>query len=527
MNRILFLILILILNFNFYFSQTPELEIGSMRKLEKKKLPQKIIGSDENYFYTVSWENVNEKHPNLIRLERYNVEELNLDTIWEFEMPKVMDIKPKFENIFYLNGNLLLFTSAKDTEIQKNVLYLQKISPSGEAQGSFKSVGELSLYNDKKDGFNFKLTEDKSKIVVFFYDTYEDKYDKEPYTVKIIDGDMKEVFGRALKFPLQDRRFKVNDYKVSEKGNIYFSISAEKISKRRKTKRPSRNVKKEKFDQIFLSYNAESFKFNSFLIDDTKFKPENLSFGIDTEDNVHIFAFATKKSGSKFAGVFYIKISNETEKIEKKIFKNFSKDKKFLESFENERNGENENQWFSYGIGDVNFLQDGTIIFLAENKFTNVKIITGKSSKSVKNINYNFCNDLLSVHVNEENDIDWVVKIPKNQYSSNDNFYYSSYFVTNKDNKLRIIFNDHPKNLNVKNPNKIKAIKKNSIYKPFSASAVILTLFSDGSYEKYELFTKKLKNFSTSPRLIFQKEDLFFIYAQQKKKYAFSSFELD
>jgi len=496
MNRILFLILILILNSNFYFSQTPELEIGSMRKLEKKKLPQKIIGSDENYFYTVSWENVNEKHPNLIRLERYNVEELNLDTIWEFEMPKVMDISPKFENIFYLNGNLLLFTSGKDTEIQKNVLYLQKISPNGEVQGSFKSVGELSLYNDKKDGFNFKLTEDKSKIVIFFYDTYENKYDKEPYTVKIIDGDMNEVFGRALKFPLQDRRFKVNDYKVSEKGNIYFSISAEKITKRRKTKRPSRKIKKEKFDQIFLSYNAESFKFNSFLIDDPKFKPENLSFGIDAEENVHIFAFATKKSGSQFAGVFYRKISNETEKI------------------------------FNYGIGDINFLQDGTIIFLAENKFTNVKIITGKTS-SVKKINYHFCNDLLSVHVNEESAIDWVVKIPKNQYSSNDNFYYSSYFVTNKENKLRIIFNDNPKNLNEKNPDKIKSIKKNAIYKPFSASAVILTLFSDGSYEKYELFTRNLKNFSTAPRLIFQKEDLFFIYAQQKKKYAFSSFELD
>ena len=511
------------------FSQTPETEFGDWNKLERNTLPQKIIGADENVFYAVSWKNVRDKHPKSIKLERYEADEYTLDTVWNFEMPKVFDNKTIFENIFYIGGQLVLFTSANDQEIYKKVLYMQTINPDGSIVGNSKGIAEVSMYNKPEDGFELKFSDDKTKILIFYHDSYENLYDKEPFSVKVINDDLTETLGRALKFPLQDRRFKVIDYQVSKAGNIYFAIRAEKATKgkKKRKKRPSsKKKKKEVFDQIILAYNATNFKFSSFLISDTKASVQDLSFTVDKDENIHVFSLGMKKNGAGLIAVIYKKINMETEAIVKESYKNFSKDKKFIKEFSEPRNGENPLQYFNYTKGNVQILEEFGIVYIAENNFINYKSIEGRSGTSQK-ISYHNSNDIITSHVNTQGDLDWVTRIPKNQFSTDDDAYYSSFYVTNLYNKIKIIFNNHTKNLDVKNTSSLKKLKKQSNYKPFSSTrATIVTLFSDGSYEKYPLFNKD-ENFGISTRLIYQQKEKFIVFSQDGKKYSFVGFELD
>ena len=119
--------------------------------------------------------------------------------------------------------------------------------------------------------------------------------------------------------------------------------------------------------------------------------------------------------------------------------------------------------------------------------------------------------------------MDWQVRIAKNQNSSDDNGYYHSIATFVDANKLKIIYNDNRSNLSSKNTDKVKELKNNPSLVP-KGQAVLATLYSDGSYEKYNLFKDDAAKSVIVPKLIYHMAKRYMLYSQDGRSVKFGSF---
>ena len=127
------------------------------------------------------------------------------------------------------------------------------------------------------------------------------------------------------------------------------------------------------------------------------------------------------------------------------------------------------------------------------------------------------------IGVTKEGVLDWQIRIPKNQNSSDDNGYYHSIATFVDANKLKIIYNDNRSNLENKLAEKTKELKNNPVLTP-KGQAVLATLYSDGSYEKYPMFKDDDAKLVIVPRLIAKTGKRFVTYTQDGKSIKFGSF---
>jgi hypothetical protein len=65
-------------------------------------------------------------------------------------------------------------------------------------------------------------------------------------------------------------------------------------------------------------------------------------------------------------------------------------------------------------------------------------------------VTYYYYNDVIVVNIGPQGNIDWAVKVPKRQTSTNDGGFYSSYAMAINKDKLYFVFNDDPDNLDYK-----------------------------------------------------------------------------
>jgi hypothetical protein len=177
-------------------------------------------------------------------------------------------------------------------------------------------------------------------------------------------------------------------------------------------------------------------------------------FGLNARDSV---LSVTGTYGAPFSngaeGVFLQRINLRERKITAEYFDPFPEsflsdnavstalDPLFVKQLEN-GNGP---KLFNYAIRGVYTLGDGATVVLAEQFF-----IFLQSSNDLRGItqsvnHYNY-NDLVAFRINSDGRFSWMVNIPKEQHSVNDNGYYSSVVAFCSENSIDCFFNDHSGN---------------------------------------------------------------------------------
>ena len=101
----------------------------------------------------------------------------------------------------------------------------------------------------------------------------------------------------------------------------------------------------------------------------------------------------------------------------------------------------------NYFLDEIVRKEDGGAILIAEQYFDRVIYSTNTNGNFTRSYTKYFFNDLISVSIDTDGDVEWAKKIDKNQETINDNGFYSSYYMGLKDDQLFLLFNDHEKNL--------------------------------------------------------------------------------
>ncbi len=520
MRSLMFLLSFFVLSL-LSFAQSVEMDWGSSFTLEKNMWYHKFLGYDKDGYYLLKSNSVTDILTDYTYIDYISSTTHTVEATNQVIMPSVNGIQTHFADMFYINQKLILLTQANVSS--QKILYIQYLNNDGTLKNKPKDIGSIPLTNAPKDGFKINLI--NNKIVLLYHNTFA-LYNNEAINVKIINSDLAEELNVSLNFPLVGRSFDIIQYSVGKSGYLYFLTRCLEAGKKKPTTSNAPVI--EKYEYKLLAYNPKRKEFVTFDIKADKYVPANAIFGLDNEENVVIAGFMTNKTvkfANEFIGAYYMIINPRTQKIltldPKKITRMFTKE--FIAECAQERNGTAPEQYYNYILKDLLFFDNGGFAVIAEQEYVRGDDIVDPSTKKVTHIDHYYFNDLIVFGVNKDGVLAWNFRISKNQYSPDDKGFYHSYKAFSDANKIKIVFNDNKANLNNKVAIKTKQLKNNPVLTP-KGVATLVSIYPDGSWEKYTFFKSQDERFVIIPRLVSSIGKRYVTYAQDGRSIKFGSF---
>jgi len=456
---------------------------------------------------------------------------MTVDMSNQIVLPTFLGNQTHYFDMYYINKKLILLTYSIDETTKEKKLFIQYLKEDGSLKNRPLLVATLPTGNFPEDDFRVSLTPQK-EILIFYQKSFKE-YNQEPFTFIKYNSNLQKTFSEEIHLPqkFNKRKFIVKQVAIANNGKtkdrIIMLLNAEAVNKRR-----SRRAKAPKHDILIVTYYPKKKEFYSAKVSLLKYIPTDAIFTLKKDGNMLIAGFfepKTNKIPGSFMGVFYKIYNPYSYKFipsggQKGYFYVFPKD--FFAKLQTKRNGENSKLQFAYKLKNIEILDNGSFIMLAENQYQKEKSIRDPKTKQETVIKYYYYNDILAAGANEKGILKWAKILPKNQYSLNDEGYYSSYKVLKIRNKIELIYNDHPANLKAKSPNKIKVLK-NNINLPPRGIAVIASIFYDGSIVTDHMYPQKDQANATVPSLVTPMDDNYFTIAIKKKLYKFGIFVIE
>jgi len=127
------LILLLVLAFTgrVAFAQTLDVEWGGASKMGKDFRYLKIAGQDKDKYYLVRYTKTLPLEQSPVWIESVSKTTNSIEMSYPFNAPEVFTKKTSFENLFYFDGQLIVFVSFNDVAKQRKTLYAMKIQEDG------------------------------------------------------------------------------------------------------------------------------------------------------------------------------------------------------------------------------------------------------------------------------------------------------------------------------------------------------------------------------------------------------------
>lgn len=520
MKRLVLFLFIAIMA-NISFAQTLEVDWGNFFETNEEHYIHKVIGSDSDGFYILKSDNIYGCKNAQSWIEYYSRSMYNLELSSELMMPSVNGEPTEFEDIFFLDGKLILFTSHVDSHRKMRVAYMQYVNKDGTLKNVPKEIGQLPPQNGKF-GFNFKLSADGKKIF-FYYHKYFEKYNGEEITCKVINSNLAEEFSENLTLPFKEKTLELTQFELGSSGNIYMEAQVLQEAKKGRTTSDA-------YDFAIISYNKTRKDFFVYDVNLKKNIPSSCIFGLTKEENIVFGGFYSAKTArdGQFMGSYYQVLNPATQKIvspttESKDVYYIIDRTKFAE-FSDKRLGPAQYN-YNYTLKGVFCLDNGGFVFISEHTYTDTTEIKDPATKQSTYVKYYHHNDILAFGVDPKGKMSYMQRIPKNQYGIDDNAYFSSFTALRVKDKIKIFYNDHPSNLKQTDLTKIKEFKNNVKTSPKGLS-VITTIFNDGSLGKAEMFNDADLKTIFIPATITPLGDAFLVGGLKGKYMKFGSYFL-
>ena len=512
--------LLLVISSYITVAQSLEMEWGAEFDLDRDYRYHKIVGQDADKFYLIRKEKTKDVTKSEVWLESVSKISSGIESSYKVVFPEIQGKKSKFENLFYINEKLILFLGVHDQMKQLSYLYATEIDEDGISKETPKMIGHTSLILNPEEGFKYSLTPDQKHVLVHYHVPFN-LYTGEPLYFKMIDSNLEVVESKRFELPLLKRKLQIKNYQRGESGNYYFAIQMEPAQQGRSRGRGG--AAKINYIYTVMVYNAKKDSLQDYRIKVDKYKPSGIMMALNDNEEIAVFGYGTKRSSAAPSGVYYQKINPRTEKITAKRFLEFSKDRAFLAEFKQERNGINDAQWYNFTPGQIVEMDEGGFVYLTEQYYVEREVIRDPRTKQETVAHFYHYNDILAISVDDEDRMNWYRRIAKNQYSTNDKGYYSSFIAVPVMSKLKVMYNDHPKNLKIKSSEKTKELKNNVMTGP-SGQAIVATVYSDGNVDKAPMFEGSDGKYSICPKLFLYNDPEHSIYVQKGYKFKWGKF---
>ena len=434
--------------------------------------------------------------------------------------------KRTLEHFIHFNDIIYVFSSKSDNSIKKNYLYVESINKKTLlSNNDLKKISEIDFSGKKKwnnGDFGYSISRDSSKILIYNGLPY-DKKEKAKISLTVLDSKMDKLWEEKITLPYLDKLFGVEDYHISNDGNVYL------LGKIYKENRKEYKRGKPNYFYKILSYKSDSLLNKEFPIDIQEYFISDMKITTDKSENIICAGFYSENSTITIKGSYYLTIDGSSKEITTKSFKEFGIDfitqnmTKKKEKKARKRAAKDKGlELYEYDLDNIILKENGGAILVGEQYY--VRVVTTTSTDANGNVTtrttyYYHYNDIIVINISKDGEILWTEKIPKRQVSVNDGGFYSSYTLSIVEDKLYFVFNDNPKNLFYKGEGKLynfNRARKESL-------VVLVELNSDGKQTREALFSIGDADVIIRPKVCEQiAEKQMILFGQRRKTQRFA-----
>lgn len=484
-----------------------KIEWGTRNEASSKWYNPTVLMEDGESVYTAHLDDDN------LVIERHNAKGAVVYSN-PIELDRINDDKAYVEYVAYLKDRFVLFASAFDNSTDKIGLFAFSYDgKTGKKIGKEKKLFEFPVEKMKRKGsFYFYISKDRSKVLINHYAYYK-KEDKLKDRYKLFDNEMKELLEKTEVINKKEIDYATYNYVIDNDGSVYF-------------------MRKMKTGESFIvSYDAtKDYEKWEEQVDISKLDKTHsvgfVKFAFDNKNDLVIAGICNEKEKDgkgrfwdipgkvKPAGMFYMKVDRKskeiiTMKVHKFPVKTALKTDDY--TFENQ-----------------------TMHFTANNDLVFINQIN--SAQYGRNVAIFYDGEMIIAKFDQNGELKWNTFITKMQISAISgsiisttpsfvNTLYFTYISGINSDKLFLIYNDDPKNLNVTDPKKIKSVQRFSNTVPFLCTIDLAT----GKPTTTQMFDPEVVNNYIKTKVSFQKDyksDIISI-AQYKGEYQIVRIKLD
>ncbi len=473
-----------------------------------------------------------------IYIEKYNS---------QMEQTKSEDITLKykgkhldFEELISLNNNLFLLSSFHNKAKKKNYLFTQMINMRTLESGkTLKKIGEIDTRGINKEGhFGLHISRDSSKVMIFS-NIPNKKGDPESFAVNVYNDQFEEVWSRNIRLPYNDDKFTVEEYRVDDRGNVYFlGVIYQDKAKSRRRGQPN-------YQYTILAYtnNGEDYEEYKIKINDRFIT--DLTFRVADQGELICSGFYSDKGTYSVKGTYFFRLNPDTQEMYNSNFKEFDfdfltalmSDRRKAKAEKAERSGNTKKQaeLYSYSLDKLILRSDGGALLVAEQYFVERQNDNNRYgynygywganpwNRGFNDIEYYYnYNDIIVVNIQPDGEIEWTARIPKRQETRNDGGYFSSYAMSIVRDKIYFIYNDNIRNFQQNNK------RQNRIHYFNGRSSIIALaeISRDGSVITYPLASNREAGTLTRPKICKQiGRNTMAVYGERGRKFRFANLE--
>ena len=379
-------------------------------------------------------------------IDKYDKQRLRLKRQETFNL-RYEKSASEYDFVLPFGERLWLFLSNNDRSAKTNRLLAQEISLDRlEEIGEPRLVATADAKLLREGEFDYQISPDSTHLLI--YNTQPIKRrEAETFDLRIFNRDMTLQWERSVTLPYTRDLFDVKNLQVDDQGNAYVLgvVFSERFRLRRNRQATYRYV--------VLAYRPGG-EAAEYTVDLADVFINGMALRVNDRGELICNGLYSNRNTGLAKGAFYARIDPESKAIVAQNLKEFDIDvitqrmgglaKNIAERREEKGNKRRAPELASYAIRDIILRSDGGSVMLAEQFFVTQSTTT---TNGVTNTTYTYhYNDILVTNIRPDGEIEWTVRVPKGQRTTDDGGYASSFVHAVSQGKIHLLFNDHPKN---------------------------------------------------------------------------------
>ena len=506
---------------------------GNYEKVANKAYGREIVHENEQYVYVIERESKNinflffqiSKAPALV-LSVYKAADLSPVKRNYLSFPSKGKVKHdySFLKLIESENKLILFFRAQSKKTDAVKLLAQVLDKKGAQQGDIfeldqgMAIRASGLFKKAQLAkFGVQLSTDKKKIgIVKFSSVQEGERIKVGY--KLLDSDFKVSWNGQVTLPYEKEFFDLSSYQIGDQGELILLGKAWKLERKVGVggKGKTRVSKQGKADPNY-AYQLIVFSTKNKLLTQVNlalkgnYVTDVAMHYLQGKNQVYLAGFYSEQWGGSIRGSFTKTIDLQQGEVVGDKKKKFSA--QFLELFLSKRKirklreGESgDYELDNFRLDNFTVKKDGSAVLFAEEYFVQMNTSSMTDANGFVNTTTNYTyyyGDILVMYMSANGEVQWTAKIPKNQISFNDGGPFSSYLVDVEQDRLYMVFNDHPSNIRrLQDGDDVRKMGN-----PKSAVAVVVSIDNNGEMTRKELFSAKEADVVFRPKSSWYRRD--------------------
>ena len=357
--------------------------------------------------------------------------------------PSPLYKKPVPRQIYFLNNQFFIFAEELNVSNLSATAILFIIDTTGHAVGEPMILGEAININKPSETtseyllegiFRFGLYNDNNRSRFLFVQFLsQEEYTDTRINIRVLDSTAKLQWENHLVLPYDPFYTEISKMILFGEDLLFILSIFDPFGN-------------DAYKIVTFNRALDEIKYYDFGLDNNKIR--NVEVNQVDEANIYIYGLYSEVLSKNDVDGLFFWLFNE---VNKKIL-TFATSEVNVDEIKSIRNEDLKN----LHAREVYLLENGDVVFIAEIEYNEVLSFQDSESK-LYFITYRHSNEIIVSKFNTEGKLDWQTMVPKLQFRHDD--LVSGYHSTMYKNNLYLLYNDHPKNINIYDPDDMKQMK--------------------------------------------------------------------